>query len=282
MKIAARKPKAQGLVSDNVIQEQPRRESLMSKRRESLAEYMNRTVNGVEKGMNKVDRLHIFAPCIAPTRLVLKAGLYSTEKVYRILECRTKVSYHNLVVKSTENDTMVVQDSSTGAVVAATERTGEKPYVTYTIFKTSPTHEDQTPTMIAEGQSLYALAKVERSTKHLQVIMEQQTEPTYTIEKAGIPANYATNYFIKQVGVKEELASTHPWEGTDVMLVVNPGVDAIFMFCLAAITDDAEFHRTRRESFSEMMDKLNHSKLPRKMPSSSSEGDKQQQGKSSQ
>jgi len=54
MKIAARKPKAQGLVSDNVIQEQPRRESLMSKRRESLAEYMNRTVNGVEKGMNKV------------------------------------------------------------------------------------------------------------------------------------------------------------------------------------------------------------------------------------
>jgi len=277
MHIAApqvRDPKAQRAPSDDVfqLQEQPRMDK-HQKRRSSIVDVMEKVEVVVEKGVNVVDPLNIFAPCIAPTRLVLKQNLFTTNDTFTVLECRTNDSYHNLVVKSTENDTMVIQDSSTGKTVVVVERTGEKPNATYTIFKTSAVYDGQDPAKkTIEGQSLYALAKVDRtSSRDFHVVMEQQTDPTYTIEKAGIPANYATNWWIKQVGVKEEVASTHPWEGNDFMLVVNPGMDVILMFCLAAITDDAEFHRTRRESFSEMVDKVNPRKLVRKITSSSSE-----------
>ena len=266
------KPKAERIPSEEelpeVQQEQPRTDCY--KKQESS--FVEKVEEVVEKGVNAVDPLNIFTPCIAPTRLVIKHSMFEMEEPYDILECRTKDSYLNLQVTANEDkNSLVIQDTSTGKSVVIIERMGEMPDITYEIFKTSPVRYDQDPTKKNNDDDLFALAKVERtSPKDLQVLMNDQSEPTYMIKKAGIPANYATNYYIKQPGVKEEVASTHPWEGTDVMLVVNPGMDVILMFCLAAIVDDAEKSR-RKESFSEM---LNPRNLVRKM-TSSSEGDKQ-------
>lgn len=259
-----------------VLQEQPRPLSMENKKDSTImdktVEVVNKTVEVVEKGVNAVDPLHIFAPCIQPTRLVLKNRLYSSSnKAFPIVECRTGFSYHDLEATSTpENGLLVVKDTSIGKPVVVVERTGEKPDVEYEIFKTSPVHQGQAPAKNNQGQDLYALAKVERiSPRDLQVLMNGETEPTCMIEKAGIPANYATNYFIKQPGVKEEVSSTHPWEGDCSMLVVHPGMDVPFMLCLGVIADDAEMSHSRKESLSEMAGKLNPRTLVRKLTSSS-------------
>lgn len=208
-----------------------------------------------------------------PTSLVIKEGLYSgaTKEEYPILECRTSNSFHGLAVKSLETNSMVIQDSTTGKTVVVVEREGEQMDAVYTIYKTTPTHEGQevAKKTIEEG-SLYTLARVERtSPKDYAVVLRNDTEPTYTLEKAGIPASYATNYYIKQVGVKEEVASTHPWEKGTEMLKVAPGIDATLMYCLASIIDDAKITRDRKDSFSELMSKVNPRLLASKKSSSS-------------
>ena len=237
---------------------------------------VDKTVKVVENTVNAVDPLHIFAPCIQPTRLVMKTGFYSSasNKAFPVVECRTGFAFNDLQAKSTEDDLLVIQDSSTGETVVVVERKGVKPEQTYQVFKTTKAHDGQEPSKKHDGQDLYALAKVERtSPRDFCVLMDGETEPTYTIEKASIPQNYATNYYIKQPGVKEEVASTHPWEGNNYMLVVNPGMDVVLMLCLGIVADDAGTGGRRKESFSEMVNNLHPKKLVRKL-TSTSEGDK--------
>ena len=245
--------------SDNgiVVQEQslPKKTMLKDKKDFDNKTIIDKTVGAIEKGIRAIDPLHIFAPCVQPTRLVVKTGLYSPSSVvdaFPIVECRTGNSFQDLEIKSmVDNDLLVVQESTTGATVVVIERTGEHPNVTYQIFKTTAAHKGQEPVKKHQGVDLYALAKVERnSPRDLDVFMNNETKPTYTIEKAGILANCSTNYYIKQQGVnKKAVASTHPWEGKNDMLVVTPGMDILLMLCLGIIANDAG--TSRSDSFSD-------------------------------
>lgn len=269
---------------DGVRQEQPlpaaverNRKDITSIVVDKTVEAMEKTVNAVEKTVNAVDPLHIFAPCIQPTRLVMKTGFFSTvsSKAFPIVECRTGFTFHDLQATYTKDDLLVIQDSSTGKTAVVVERVGEGPEHIYRVLKATKTHDGQEPVKKNDGQDLYALAKVERaSPRDFHVLMDGETEPSYTIEKAGIPANYATNYFIKQPGVKEEVASTHPWQGSKYMLVANPGTDAVLMLCLGIIADDAKVGG-HKESFLEMVNNLHPKTLVRKL-TSSSESDKKE------
>lgn len=211
-------------------------------------------------------------------------GLFSDKggEPYPILECRTNFSFHNLEVIAgiLETVSMTIVDSCTGDVKIYCEREGERTDadVVYTIFKTTPIDDEDAAKTTDDGKPLYRLATVERDARDFSVVMVNQTSPTYTIEHAGIPANFASNFFIKQVGVKEEVASTHPWEKGTEMVVVQGGIDAALMYCLAAIAQDAKIGG-RKESFSEMLDKVNPKNLVRKVSRSqshgTSEGDKE-------
>lgn len=89
-----------------------------------------------------------------------------------------------------------------------------------------------------KSEDLFKCATVVRFDKVLGVTFEGQLEPTYVISKAGLAALFETKHWIKHVGEKEPVASTHPWQGSNDMMEVKPGEDVLFMFCLAAIAED--------------------------------------------
>ena len=123
-----------------------------------------------------------------------------------------------LQAKSNGKDIVILGDTN-GAPVAAIERVDGA----FQIFST----RGQTP-----------LARVTQQGKVLHVVMEGQSEPTYTIHKvASHPTrSFPTKHIVRKEG--EPVASTRYGQGSSYMLTVNAGADPCLMTCLAAIADE--------------------------------------------
>lgn len=116
----------------------------------------------------------------------------------------------------------VVLGDSTGTTVATVERDGS----TFKIFSVGPS-----------GRS--PLAEIHQQRRNvLTVVMEEDSEPTYTIHKVfshpfrRIP----TKYVIKKQGIP--VASSRYGEGNSYVLTISHGADACLMTCLAAVADE--------------------------------------------
>jgi hypothetical protein len=194
------------------------------------------TLDTVEKGVDAVDPLHVFSPNEIPIRLILPKSLFSnaSDAVIPLVCARSNDPYHGLQVKATKSNELVIEDVNTQKPIIVIERT-LKPRK-YDIYKGAPVFDGQLP--FDKSGDLFRCATVVRFDKVLGVTFEGQSEPTYAISKAGLAASFETKHWIKHVGKKEPVASTHPWQGTNDMMEVKPGEDVLLMFCLAAIAED--------------------------------------------
>lgn len=89
-----------------------------------------------------------------------------------------------------------------------------------------------------EGPEPVPLAKVTQVGKVLHVILEGESEPTFTIHEV-VPhpsRKFPTKHIIKTLG--KPTASTRYGKGNSYMLAVNAGADCCLMTCLAAIADE--------------------------------------------
>jgi len=113
----------------------------------------------------------------------------------------------------------------------------------YDIYKTSPMTQGQ---VVAKSSkvvgNLYLCAKVLMSGSSnitdLQVLVQGQSDPTYTITKAPGLMKYSTKRVILVKGEMNPVTSVSDWEEGTYMLEISPGVDAGLMLCLAIIADD--------------------------------------------
>ena len=187
------------------------------------------TLDTVEKGVDAVDRLHIFSPNEIPTRLIIEKGLFERTDTYPILCARSNETFHNLQVKAKPpmSNKLVVEDFVSEKPLIVIERILEL----YDIYMTWPVFEGQKPV-----DGLYPRARVIRYDDGLHVFVGDDL--TYIISKARLAASYATKHVIKRVGEKEPVAWTHPWEGKSMMIEIDPKEEVLLMFCLAAIAEE--------------------------------------------
>ena len=124
-----------------------------------------------------------------------------------------------LQAKSNGSDLVVLGDAD-GEPVAVIERAAGN---TFTIY----TSHGQVP-----------LAEVTQSGKVLNVIMEGQSDPMYTIHKVSAhpTRTFPTKHIIRKEG--KVVASTRYGQGNSYMLSVNAGADPCLMTCLATIADE--------------------------------------------
>lgn len=196
--------------------------------REDISHAVEVTLDKVEHGVDVIDPLHIFSPNEIPTRLLYKEGALSRAgDAYPLICARFNDPFHHFQVKekSEKSNEFVVEHSVTKLPLVKIERTDEPRK--YDIFMMSP-----------EDKELYHFAEVLRDDKVLHVFLEGQSEPTYVISKAGLAGIYATKHWIKRVGEKKAIASTHAWEGNNDMLEVKSGEEVLVMYCLALIADE--------------------------------------------
>jgi hypothetical protein len=116
---------------------------------------------------------------------------------------------------------VVVLGNAAGKPVAAIERVDSN---TFQILST----QVQTP-----------IAQVTRDGKVLNVLMEGEADPTYTIHKVVhySTKKFPTKHYIKRQG--KVVASTRvAAQGNSYILTVNAGQDSCFMTCLSVIADE--------------------------------------------
>lgn len=150
-------------------------------------------------------------------RLGMEGNLFSRAgDAFQIITALIGTPY--LQAKSNGKDIVILGDTN-GAPVAAIERVDD----VFRIFST----RGQTP-----------LGRVTRQGKVLHVIMEGQSEPTYTIHKVAFhpSRSFSTKHVVRKGG--EAVASTRYGQGSSYMLTVNAGTDLCLMACLAAIADE--------------------------------------------
>jgi len=101
------KPMAAHTISEEDLPEIPEQPRMVSYKKQESS-FIEKVEVVVQKGVSAIDPLNIFAPCIAPTRLVVKHSMFHMEEPYDILECRTNDSYLNLQVRSNDDNTSLV------------------------------------------------------------------------------------------------------------------------------------------------------------------------------
>jgi hypothetical protein len=127
-----------------------------------------------------------------------------------------------LQTKSNGKD-MVVFGDAAGTPLASIERVDN-------MFKISSSQGDDTP-----------VAHVTQNGKVLNVTLEGESDPTYTIHQVvqHPSRKFQTKHIIKHHG--KAVASTRYGQGNSYMLTVNAGADSCLMTCLAAIADEIHY-----------------------------------------
>lgn len=210
--------------------------------RQDVSHAVTETLDAIEHGVDAIDPLHVFSPNEIPTRLVLPKQLFKYEGDAKPILCaRSNNTFHNLQVqpKTAKSNTLVIEDATTLKPLIMIERTPEPRK--YDIFTTTPTFDGQEP-CDKQGDLYHTATVIRNDEKSLDVIMEEGgTDPTFVIQKAGLAASFATKHWINRtphVHHDPPVASTHPWQGSDMMVEVLPGENVLFMFCLAVIANE--------------------------------------------
>jgi hypothetical protein len=125
-----------------------------------------------------------------------------------------------LQTKSNGKDVVVFGDAA-GTPLASIERVGKY------MFKIRSNQGDDTP-----------IAHVTQNGKVLNVTLEGESDPAYTIHKVvqHPSQQFPTKHIIKHHG--KAVASTRYGKGNSYLLTVNAGADSCFLTCLAAIADE--------------------------------------------
>lgn len=176
-------------------------------------------------------------------RLGVEMNLFTREgNSVPIVNVFSGAPFHDLQVrgKVSDND-VVLEEAATKTPVAVVRHNTAKD--TFMIYSTRPVYTGQMPADVFKyNQRLYTFAEVKRRGKVLNVIVEGQSAPTYTIHNHKMVSHpssqFPMTYVIKKLG--EEVAYTRWGEGRSyAVLTVKPGVDPCLMICLAAITEEA-------------------------------------------
>lgn len=145
---------------------------------------------------------------------------------------------------------VVLEKADTHTPVAVIERKYAVADNTFTIYTTRPVYSGEEPASIFKyNVKLYHFAEVKHDGKVWDVVLEGETEPTYTIHKL-VPAHtydipqrrfFPTKHTVIKDGNEVAMMKYSEGEGgNSFMLVVNAGVDATLMILLSIIADEVD------------------------------------------
>lgn len=171
--------------------------------------------------------------------LRIKTNLFSSTSNTSIVSALSGQAFQDFQVESSVGG-IVLKDSSRVKRVtplAAVIQSRDK----FTIYSSRPNYWGQERVNLIHNQKVYPKvhthATVERVGKVVQVVLEGNSEPTYTIHKVQNETN--RDFFIKYIIKKHdklEASSRYGSEGS-YTLEFNAGADPIMMILLAAIAD---------------------------------------------
>lgn len=137
---------------------------------------------------------------------------------------------------------VVLEKADTHIPVAVIERKYAPADNTFTIYTTSPVYSGEEPASIFKyNVRLYHFAEVKHDGKVWKVVLEGQTEPTYTIHKlAPQHRHFPTKHTVMKG--ENEVAYMRYSEGNahSFVLVIDEGVDATLMILLSIIADEVD------------------------------------------
>ena len=178
-------------------------------------------------------------------RLGLQKGLFSrTGKPLPIIAACSGSPFHNLQIRGRlfESNDVVLEDATTGKMVAVIVRKYATTGNIFTIYSTHPVYTNQTPAKLYKYDGrLYHFAEIKPCDKVLNVVMEGESDPTYIIHRiAPHPSRqFPTKHVIKRDD-KSVASTRYHGEGNSFILTVDQGVDPSLMICLAIIADEVD------------------------------------------